>query len=220
MSRMKGKFTSWCNFLKNTYSCCSDGIDGWDGWSMSGFSSICLRRMAEEERNSTGTRISVTVWTPRWQDPAFHKRWLNIVAVLIYVKFRYLMLLFVFAEFFKQNSTSFDSKPVNNTRDMYRACMNTGRLIIDWTAISLLDHLQVNSDNKITDAIEELGITPLVKILDSYGQWPMTVSDWTEDRFDWRKASASIRNTFGLSFLFEVSNFVDVNNTEISTLYV
>nr|CAH0110462.1 unnamed protein product [Daphnia galeata] len=105
-------------------------------------------------------------------------------------------------EFFKQNSTSFDSKPVNNTRDMYRACMNT-----------------VNSDNKITDAIEELGITPLVKILDSYGQWPMTVSDWTEDRFDWRKASASIRNTFGLSFLFEVSNFVDVNNTEISTLY-
>ena len=86
--------------------------------------------------------------------------------------------------------------------------------------ISFLDNLQVNCNNKITDAIEELGITPLVNVLDSYGQWPMTVSDWTEDRFDWRKASASIRNTFGLSFIFEVSNFVDVNNTEISTIYV
>lgn len=71
-----------------------------------------------------------------------------------------------------------------------------------------------------TDAIGKLGITPLVQILDSYGQWPMTVSNWTEDRFDWRKASASIRNTFGDTFLFEVSNFVDVNNTEFSTIYV
>lgn len=72
----------------------------------------------------------------------------------------------------------------------------------------------------VTDAIEDLGITPLVKILDSYGQWPMTVSNWTEDRFDWRKASASIRNTFGDGFLFRVSNFVDVNNTDFSTIYV
>uniref|UniRef100_A0A0P6FKW5 Neutral endopeptidase n=1 Tax=Daphnia magna TaxID=35525 RepID=A0A0P6FKW5_9CRUS len=98
-------------------------------------------------------------------------------------------------EFFKQNSTMFDSKPINNTRDMYRACLDTG-------------------------AIEKLGITPLVKILDSYGQWPMTVSNWTEDRFDWRKASASIRNTFGDGFLFEITNFVDVNNTEYSTIYL
>jgi len=72
----------------------------------------------------------------------------------------------------------------------------------------------------MTDAIEELGVTPLIKILDSYGQWPLTVSNWTEDRFDWRKLTASIRNTFGLSFLFEVSNFVDFNNTEFSTIYV
>lgn len=72
----------------------------------------------------------------------------------------------------------------------------------------------------ITDAIEELGITPLVKILDSFGQWPMTVSNWTEDRFDWRKASASIRNTFGVGFLFQVSNFVDVNDTDFSVIYV
>jgi membrane metallo-endopeptidase-like protein 1 len=69
------------------------------------------------------------------------------------------------------------------------------------------------------DAIEKLGIGPLTNILNSYGQWPLTVSNWTEDRFDWRKATASIRNTFGLGFLFEVSNFVDVNNTEFSTLY-
>lgn len=48
----------------------------------------------------------------------------------------------------------------------------------------------------------------------------MTVSNWTEDRFDWREASASIRNTLGESFLFEVSNFVDLENTDISTIYV
>ncbi|XP_046453377.1 neprilysin-like isoform X2 [Daphnia pulex] len=98
-------------------------------------------------------------------------------------------------EFFKENSTRVESKPVNNTRDMYRACLDT-------------------------DAIDQLGITPFVKILDSYGQWPMTVSNWTEDRFDWRKATASVRNTFGLGFLFEVSNFVDAKDTEFSTIYL
>lgn len=72
----------------------------------------------------------------------------------------------------------------------------------------------------LLDSIDATGITPLIEILNSYGQWPMTVSNWTEDRFDWRKATASIRNTFGKSFLFDVSNFIDVKNTDISTLYV
>ncbi|XP_057375648.1 membrane metallo-endopeptidase-like 1 isoform X2 [Daphnia carinata] len=98
-------------------------------------------------------------------------------------------------EFFMENNTEVDSKATNNTRDMYNAC------------------LDLNS-------IEKLGIMPLVKILDSYGQWPMTVSNWTENRFDWRKASASIRNTFGKGFLFYVSNFVDANDTDFSVIYV
>jgi membrane metallo-endopeptidase-like protein 1 len=34
----------------------------------------------------------------------------------------------LFAEFFKENSTRVESKPVNNTRDMYRACLDTGKL--------------------------------------------------------------------------------------------
>uniref|UniRef100_A0A0P6EFD4 Neutral endopeptidase n=1 Tax=Daphnia magna TaxID=35525 RepID=A0A0P6EFD4_9CRUS len=98
-------------------------------------------------------------------------------------------------EFFLEYNTELDSKAINNTRDMYDACLDL-------------------------NAVEELGITPLVKILDSFGQWPMTVSNWTEDRFDWRKASASIRNTFGVGFLFQVSNFVDVNDTDFSVIYV
>ncbi len=47
------------------------------------------------------------------------------------------------------------------------------------------------------DAIESLGVAPLVHLLDSYGRWPMTVTNWTGDVFDWKKTSAHIRNTLG-----------------------
>jgi hypothetical protein len=88
-----------------------------------------------------------------------------------------------------------DSKPVNNSRDMYKACMDT-------------------------DAIEILGLTPLTEILDSYGRWPMTVSNWTADQFDWRSVSLSIRKNFGESFLFEVYNYLDWKDTNRSSIYV
>lgn len=70
------------------------------------------------------------------------------------------------------------------------------------------------------DAIEKLALEPIVEVLNSYGQWPMTVKNWTEDRFDWTKVSASIRSTFGYNFFFEVSNFLDIENTDITTIYV
>ncbi|EFX80396.1 hypothetical protein DAPPUDRAFT_304103 [Daphnia pulex] len=88
-----------------------------------------------------------------------------------------------------------DSKPVNNSRDMYKACMDT-------------------------DAVEILGLTPLTEILDSYGRWPMTVSNWTADQFDWRSVSSSIRKNFGESFLFEVYNYLDWKDTNKSSIYV
>ena len=71
-----------------------------------------------------------------------------------------------------------------------------------------------------TDAIETLGLTPLTKILDSYGRWPMTVSNWTADQFDWKSVSSSIRKSLGESFLFEVYNYLDWQDTNKSSIYV
>ena len=48
----------------------------------------------------------------------------------------------------------------------------------------------------------------------------MTVNNWTEEQFDWRKMSAFIRTNSDDDFLFEVSNFVDVNNTDNNIIYV
>ena len=70
------------------------------------------------------------------------------------------------------------------------------------------------------DAIESLGVAPLVHLLDSYGRWPMTVTNWTDDVFDWKKTSAHIRNTLGGNYLINVFNYIDVNDTEYSILYV
>jgi predicted metalloendopeptidase len=99
------------------------------------------------------------------------------------------------AEVLTEPNTMRDSKPVNSSREMYKACMDT-------------------------DAIETLGLTPLTKILDSYGRWPMTVSNWTADQFDWKSVSSSIRKSLGESFLFEVYNYLDWQDTNKSSIYV
>lgn len=78
---------------------------------------------------------------------------------------------------------------------MYRACMNA-------------------------KAIETMGLTPLIQMLNSYGQWPMTVSNWKADQFDWKSVSTSIRRDLGESFLFEVYNYLDWKNTNQNSIYV
>lgn len=70
------------------------------------------------------------------------------------------------------------------------------------------------------DEIEALGLRPLIHLLDTYGQWPMTVSDWSESSFDWRRAGPTIRSNIGDSYLFSVYNHADSNNTDSSSLYV
>lgn len=73
---------------------------------------------------------------------------------------------------------------------------------------------------KKLDEIEIVGLNPLINLLHSYGSWPMTVNNWTEEQFDWRKMSALIRTNSDDDFLLEVSNFVDVNNTDNNIIYV
>lgn len=104
-------------------------------------------------------------------------------------------LMYILKDILSEPNTVQDSKPVNSSREMYRACM----------------------DN---DAIEKLGLTPLIQLLNSYGQWPMTVANWTADQFDWKLASTSIRRDMGESFLFEVYNYLDWKNTNKSSIYV
>ena len=71
-----------------------------------------------------------------------------------------------------------------------------------------------------TDSIDALGLDPLTALLESYGRWPMTFSNWTQKDFDWRKASQSIRVNLGESFLFELYNTLDTNNTDVNVIYV
>lgn len=36
-----------------------------------------------------------------------------------------------------------------------------------------------------TEAIEELKEAPLVLLLEDLGGWPVTISNWSEENFDW-----------------------------------
>lgn len=56
--------------------------------------------------------------------------------------------------------------------------------------------------------------------MSTYGKWPLITSNWSESDFDWRKASAAVTSTFDIGFLFEVSNFLDANNTSKHAIYV
>jgi membrane metallo-endopeptidase-like protein 1 len=79
---------------------------------------------------------------------------------------------------------------------MFQACLNIGR-------------------------INDLGLDPLVQLLASYGQWPMTVDDWSADSTDWRSLSASLTRTYSSGFVLDVFNYIDfLNDPDRNIIYV
>lgn len=70
------------------------------------------------------------------------------------------------------------------------------------------------------DSIEKLGLEPITQLLKTYGYWPMTHTNWSSRKFDWRNSSVAIRLSLGEGFLFELYNSLDTNNTDASVLYV
>ncbi|XP_046633413.1 neprilysin-4-like isoform X2 [Daphnia pulicaria] len=88
-----------------------------------------------------------------------------------------------------------DPVPLILARGMYADCMNI-------------------------NAIETLGLTPLVDYLGKFGGWPMTLKHWDESKFDWKNTTASALTTFNLHILMSVFNDLDSNNTDASSIYV
>lgn len=72
----------------------------------------------------------------------------------------------------------------------------------------------------LIDSIEKLGLEPITQLLKTHGYWPMTYSNWSSRKFDWRNSSIAIRLSSGDGFLFELYNSLDTNNTDASVLYV
>ena len=102
---------------------------------------------------------------------------------------------------------------------MYAACLNTGNLFEN--ELKMIEFIDINKYfNASLDEIEALGLQPLIHLLDLYGQWPMTLSDWSDGAFDWRRDGPSIRVNYGDSYLFSIYNHADSNDTDKSTLYV
>lgn len=69
-------------------------------------------------------------------------------------------------------------------------------------------------------SIDRVGLTPITALLDTYGKWPLITSNWSEADFDWRKASAAVASIFDIGVFFEVSNFLDANDTSKQAIYV
>ncbi|EFX85605.1 hypothetical protein DAPPUDRAFT_46047, partial [Daphnia pulex] len=104
-------------------------------------------------------------------------------------------LMEVLEEILRETNMDTDPSPIRFSRDMFTDCMDT-------------------------DAIEKTGLKPLTDYLSSFGGWPMTLNDWDESTFDWKKASASAFATYNLALLVDFFNDFDSKNTERTAIYV
>jgi len=67
-------------------------------------------------------------------------------------------------------------------------------------------------DLTLADVIKDVGIAPLIELLDSYGGWPIITPKWNENNFDWKKASSSSRIQFGINIFFTIATSIDGND--------
>ena len=48
----------------------------------------------------------------------------------------------------------------------------------------------------------------------------MTVSNWSDDSFNWQRTIASINRQLGEEYLISIYNYMDSDNTKINIIYV
>ena len=117
----------------------------------------------------------------------------------------------------RMESTIEDGNAINSSRNMYAACIDTSIEVTSNTrfyTVSIYDFLQIGT-------IESLALSPLTELLEFYGHWPMTNTNWTySESVDWRYMESSIRSSFGSSILITIYNYLDSNNTDKSSIYV
>lgn len=84
--------------------------------------------------------------------------------------------------------TSDDIEPFVNVKNLYKACMNT-------------------------EAIESLGIDPVLNTMNLMGGWPVVTTSWNSEDWTWRK-SVELSRLHGYSVSYFLSFSVSTDNKD------
>ena len=72
----------------------------------------------------------------------------------------------------------------------------------------------------LADYLESEGLEPLLHIIESLGDWPMTSDSWKEEGFDLQNAIAQLNRLLGLSPLVSLIVYLDKKNSTRSVITV
>jgi hypothetical protein len=72
----------------------------------------------------------------------------------------------------------------------------------------------------LADYSESEGLEPLLDIIESLGDWPMTSGSWKEEDFDLQNAIARLNRLLGLSPLVSLTVYLDRKNSTRSVITV
>jgi len=75
-------------------------------------------------------------------------------------------------------------------------------------------------DSLIADYLESEGLEPLLDIVKSLGDWPMTSDSWKEEDFDLQNAIAKLNTHLGLFPLMSMYVYLDKKNSTRSVITV
>jgi len=70
------------------------------------------------------------------------------------------------------------------------------------------------------DRREQVGVYPLLKMLNAIGGWPMISRNWDEAGFNWLKSYIFLRSQLGTNYIFKIYVDLDVMNTSQRVIYV
>jgi hypothetical protein len=72
----------------------------------------------------------------------------------------------------------------------------------------------------LADYVESEGLEPLLEIIESLGDWPMTSDSWKEEDFDLQNSIAHLNRLLGLSPLVSLIVYLDRKNSTRSAITV
>lgn len=69
--------------------------------------------------------------------------------------------------------------------------------------------------------MEQLGISPLKKVVENLGGWPVLEENWNSNSWSWEKTTGDFRRTgLATDYLIKVSVVNDLKNPDLRTLHV
>ncbi|CAL8117982.1 unnamed protein product [Orchesella dallaii] len=113
---------------------------------------------------------------------------------------RFNMLIYeinnVTQEILNEDPNDEDAKPINQVKDFYKSCIDI-------------------------DAIEAVGLDPLVQIIEDFGGWQLVNPGvWNSTAFDWLKSAAEVRRRSLQSVIISTHVSADLKNTTKTVVYL